>query len=392
MAVLLWYTSLNICRPQSRLYRRFSKRKQIAVATERELSDASLPSSTPERPRLIFATELDGTAVLAALRARGVLDFLATQGHVVVLDLTQLDDTRVAAARLLNQRGVGVIAGLSLSPEEGFGFNLQNYPLAQACYQSFSAWAREHDLRFEAVGLSIEPPLEDVAPDQRRGPRALLRRVWLARENVLYPAAQAAYNELSVTIHLDGYEVHTYQMPVIADDRRAGTTLIQRALDIIDLPSDLDVLMCSSSVPIDLFGYDLGGALIASYGSNADAIGVGSIGEGDPATDRHAPLPWAALRRDLLLAAQHTDTIYIYSLEDCVERDLLSRIAELDWESPAHPARVGRVLIALIRTVLLALLFAGRFGRATLAWGGWALAIFLWLRGRRSRLLRRQGE
>jgi hypothetical protein len=362
------------------------------VATERELSEATLPNSTPEQPRLIFATELDGVAALAALRAPGVLDFLAAQGHVVVLDLAQLGDAWVAAARLLNERGVGVIAGLSLSPEKGFGFNLQNYPLAQACYQSFSAWAREHDLQFEAVGLSIEPPLEDVGPDQRRGPRALLRRVWLARENVLYPAAQAAYNELSVTIRLDGYEVHTYQMPVIADDRRAGTTLIQRALDIIDLPSDLDVLMCSSSVPIDLFGYDLGGALIASYGANADAIGLGSIGEGDPATDRHTPLPWAALRRDLLLAAQHTDTIYIYSLEDCVARNLLPEIAGLDWEAPARPALGGRALIALIRTLLLAVLVAGRFGRRTLAWAGWALAIFLWLRGRRSRQTQRHGE
>ena len=257
--------------------------------------------------------------------------------------------------------------------------------MALGCYQGFHAWARQHDLRFEAVGLSIEPPLEDVAPDQRRGPRALLRRVWLARENVLYPSAQAAYNELSVAIHLDGYEVHTYQMPVIADDRRAGTTLIQRALDIIDLPSDLDVLMCSSIVPIDLFGYDLGGALIASYGANADAIGVGSIDEGDPATDRQAPLPWAALRRDLLLAAQHTDTIYIYSLEDCVARDLLPRIANLDWDAPARPAWGGRLLIALIRAALLAVLLAGRFGRTTLAWGGWALAIVLWLRGRRAR-------
>src|SRR5262249_10799956 len=135
---------------------------------------------------------------------------------------------------------------------------------------------------------------------------------------------------------------------------------------------------------------DLGGALIASYGANADAIGVGSIGEGDPATDRHVPLPWAAVRRDLLLAAQHTDTIYIYSLEDCVARDLLPQIASLDWQAPARPALAGRALIALIRAMLLAVLLGVRFGRRTLAWGGWALAIFLWLRGRRSRQIDRE--
>lgn len=360
-------------------------RKQIAVATEQELNDQALPHPAPERPRLIFATEQDAVGALAALRVPGVVDFLATQGHAVALDLAEIDDTWAHAARLLNQRGVGVIAGLSLSAEEGFGFNLQNYPLAIGCYQAFVNWARAHGLQFEAVGLSIEPPLQDVAPDQRRGPRALLRRLWLARENVLYPAAQAAYNELIVAIHLDGYEVHTYQMPAIADDRRVGTTLLQRALDIVDLQSDLDVLMCSSSVPIDLFGYDLGGALIASYGANADAIGVGSVGEGDPAIERHAPLPWRALQRDLLLAAQHTDTIYLYSLEDCVARDLLPKIASLAWDAPARPAAGRRALIGLLRGLVFAILMVGRFGRTALAWGGWVVAVFFWLRGRRAR-------
>jgi hypothetical protein len=361
------------------------------VATERELISESEPEPGPERPRLIFSTELGGAALLAALNAPRALDILAAHGFAVALGLAALDESRVEAVRLLNGRGVPAIGYLSLSPEEGFAFNLQNYPRALACYQAFHAWAREHELRFDAVGLSIESPMEDVEPDQRRGPRALLRRLWLARENILYPPARTAYSELIVAMHHDGYEVHTYQMPVIADDRRAGTTLIQRALDIVDLPSDLDVLMCSSSMPIELFGNDLGGALVASYGENADALGIGSIGDpglswgddGDAVAEEHAPLPWPALRRDLLLAAQHTDTIYIYSLEDCVERKLLSRIAALDWDAPAAPALRQRLVIGSLRGALFAALVAGRFGRSALAWGGWALAVFLWVRGRR---------
>jgi hypothetical protein len=340
--------------------------------------------SLPERPRLIFSTELLGQALLATLRTPGLLDTLAAQGHGVALTLTQLDDSAAQAARLLDERSVAAVACLSLSPEEGFAFNLQNYPRALACYQAFQAWAQQHGLRFEAVGLSIEPPLGDVAEERERGPRALARRFWLARENVLYPSACAAYSELIVAIHLDGYEVHTFQMPVIADDRRAGTTLIQRALDIVDLPSDLDVLMCSSSVPIDLLGDDLGGALIASYGSNADAIGVSSIEEGDPETEGRSPLPWPALRRDLLLAAQHTDTIYVYALEDCVARGLLPKIADLNWQAPARARPGRRVLIGLLRGLLFVVLVAGRFGRTALAWSGWALAIALWLRRRRA--------
>src|SRR5215212_5782400 len=295
---------------------------------------------------MILSTDLAGEELRMTLSAPGLLDLLATNGYGVALPLAQLDDSAAAAAQLLNQHGVAAVACLRLAPEKGFTFNLQNYPLALSCYQVFHTWARRHGLRFEAIGLSIEPPLQDVAEARQRRASALARRFWMARENILYPSAHAAYSELIVVMHLDGYEVHTFQMPVIADDRRAGTTLIQRALDIVDLAADLDVLMCSSIVPIEPLGDDLGGALIASYGSHADAIGIGSIDESDPPNldswvvessdwrgqsgERCAMLPWPALRRDLLLAAHYTDTIYIHSLEDCVVRELLPKIAALD--------------------------------------------------------------
>ncbi|MBS1964778.1 MAG: hypothetical protein JST60_03010, partial [Chloroflexi bacterium SZAS-1] len=247
------------------------------MATEHEsLNQHHTRSMASEHPRLMFTTELDAGALTRALNTPGILDMLAMQGYGVTLVLPQLDAARAQAVRLLNQRGIGVVASLCLPTEEGFAFNLQNYPRAFEHYSAFQAWARAEDIHFEAVALNIEPPLEDIAqmipPGRFVAARALLRRLWLARENILYPAAQAAYSELIVTMHLDGYEVHTFQMPVIADDRRAGTNLLQRALDIVDLPADVNVLMCSSSLPLDPFGNDLGGALIASYGESADAL------------------------------------------------------------------------------------------------------------------------
>jgi hypothetical protein len=349
---------------------------------------------------MILSTDLAGQELRAMLQTPGLLDLLATNGYGVALPLAQLDDAAADVAQLLNQHGVAAIACLRLAPEEGFTFNLQNYPLALGCYQDFHTWAHQHGLHFEAIGLSIEPPFQDMAEASQRSAGALARRFWLAHENILYPSAHAAYSELIVLMHLDGYEVHTFQLPVIADDRRAGTTLVQRALDIIDLPADLDVLMCSSIVPIEPLGDDLGGALIASYGSHADAIGIGSIDEADPpnfdswglediawrgqAGDQPVKLPWPALRRDLLLAAHYTDTIYIHSLEDCVARELLPKIAALNWDAPAQAKPSRRGLIVLLRGLLFGTLVAGRFGRTTLAVGGWVLAIALWLRGRRA--------
>jgi hypothetical protein len=181
-------------------------------------------------------------------------------------------------------------------------------------------------------------------------------------------------------IRHDGYEVHTYQIPLIADDRRAGTTLIQRALDVVDLPSDLEVLMCSSQVPVDALDDDLGGALIASYGESADAIGL-SAGPGADGSS----LPWLAIRRDLLLAAQYTDTIYLATLEEYVENGMFDRIAALDWSGRARAAPRRRLLVGLFRMLLLAVLLSGYVGWRALAWAGWGMALLLWVRLRRAK-------
>lgn len=335
------------------------------------------------RPQLFFFTELAPKAnLLEILQAPGAIEILSASGAGIALALTNFDEERVAVARLLMRYGIPIVGWLCLPVEEGFALNLANYPHAAARYQAMRAWVLEHDLQFSAVGLAIEPPADEADWSTWRAVRDFARGVWLARDNALYPAARAAYHELITTMHHDGYEVHTYQLPFVADDRRAGATLMQRALDILDLPSDVDVLMCSSQVPIDWLQNDLGGALVASYGPVVDAIGIGAVDLDEP--DEPA-LPWPALRRDLLLAAQHTDTIYIASLEYCVRNRVLSAIATLQWNTPVR-ARLGRrLLVGMARGLLLILLLTGRYGRTALAWIGWILALVLWVRGRRQR-------
>lgn len=348
--------------------------------TERELLASS---AVPEHPRLIFFCELEGAALAALLARPGLLEMLAARRYAVALSVARLDAAQAEAARLLNAHGISLVAWLLLPADVGATCNLQNYPQAIAHYRAFRAWALAHALKFDAVGMEIETPGNE-AQGQVWGLREVARRFWLASENLLYPSARAAYIEMIGAIRYDGYEVHTYQMPFIADDRRAGTTVIQRALDIMDLPADMDVLMCSSSIASDWLDNDLGGALIASYGPVADALGLGSTDE-EPGGEHGVHLRWPALRRDLLLAARYTDTIYIFSLEDCVERGLLAQIAALDWAAPVRAARGKRILVMVLRWMILAFLITGRFGPRTLAWAGWALSAWLWWRGRRAR-------
>ncbi|MFV9507757.1 MAG: hypothetical protein AB4911_24665 [Oscillochloridaceae bacterium umkhey_bin13] len=335
------------------------------------------------QPQLFFFCELASSELYAYLQSGALLHTLATHSYGLALatrDLTAID---AAVVRLLNQHQIPVVAWLILPPSEGVWFNLQNYPQALEHYTAFQTWARAEGLQFAAIGLDFEPPSADLDRIQHWGAREVLRRIWLARENVLFASARTAYTELIARIHHDGYEVHTYQLPFLADDRRAGTTLAQRALDILDLPVDLEVLMCYSSAPIETLGHDLGGALITSYGPTADSIAVGTLSgstvrqgsaEGLPA------LSWAALERDLLLAANYTDTIYVYSLEGCLERDLLPRLTSLNWSRSTQPVLSKRVLVSLLRSSMLVGLLTARFSRTLLAWSGWILFLGLLFR------------
>jgi hypothetical protein len=348
-----------------------------------------------DQPHLIFSTELDGMALYNLLLRDGLIEELAAQQCGIAVAICDFNQARIEAIHQLNAHGIYTVAWLLLPANEGYWFNLQNYPQAIEHYRNFRAWAWEHHLQFQAIGIDIEPPQSEVVHMQRWRLRDLARRLWLAHENVLYRAARSAYTELIAEIQRDGYEAHVYQFPLIADDRRAGTSLIQRALDIVDLPADLEVLMCYSSMPIESLGNDLGGALIASYGPAADSIGVGSTGvhisPGDTVEhDNTVPsLPWEALERDMLLACRYTDTIYVSSLEGCVERGLLPRIATIDWSSEPHDTGRWRVLIETMRTLLLLALLLARFYRVLFAWLGWFVALVLlvqhWRQGRHTR-------
>jgi hypothetical protein len=341
------------------------------------------PVST--KPQLFFFSEASGAELLQLIEQPQVLDILLSQNYGLVVSVAQLDHHLVQAIRTLNAQNIPLIAWLLLPPEQGFALNLQNYPQVCAHYETFREWAKRHSLDFQGVGLEI-----DVVPSESlQSPtwelRELLRRMWLANENVLYPAARAAYVELVGMIRHDGYEVHSYQLPLIADERSIGTTLLQRALDIMDLPTDLEVLVCSSCVSTDHIQRDLEGALIRNYGSQADAIAIGTTDD-DGSGDRHiVRLEWPAIKRDLLLASRYSDTIFIFSFEDCVRRNVLPQIAALNWLQPARASNSKYLLLKAVRLFLRAILVIVRFGPWTIAWAGWGVALWFWWSGFRYR-------
>jgi hypothetical protein len=84
--------------------------------------------------------------------------------------------------------------------------------------------------------------------------------------------SKAAYRRLVGQIRADGWPVENYQFPLIADERQAGSALLQR-LALVDVATDREVWMLYSS-----FLRALGPGLIWAYGPEAAAIAVGTTG------------------------------------------------------------------------------------------------------------------
>jgi hypothetical protein len=348
-------------------------------------SEPSVSSFALGHPQIIFFTEQDDQVLHRLLLQEGVLEDLAEHRGGIALALLELNECRADIVRLLNARGILTVAWLLLPPEEGYWFNLQNYPQAVERYRAFHSWARSNQLHFDAIGLDIEPSAEPFSPSGgwaggwMRKVRELTRRFWDAQEYMIYLAACSTYTALIAEMHRDGYEVHTYQLPLLVDDRQAGTTLLQRAMDIVDLPSDLEVLLCSNRLTVGHPRGEMGRALIASYGPSADGIGLGStcVHPGRSFKKGWPPLSWEQLRQEVLLAARYTDMIYLFSFEGCVERGLLSRLKTLDWSREGTIPLLPSVQVETMRAGLFVVLLLTRFYRTLLAWLGWGVAVVL---------------
>ena len=338
--------------------------------------------ATEMMPEIVFFTELDANALQKLLARPGVLDLLAQMNCAVSMALTEKSETRARTVRTLTERGIKVHARLLLSEDAGIWFNVDNYPQAIARYHAFRAWARDEHLDFDAVGLDMEPPLYHVPRLTPPTIWSMLHLLIAAGSNTLFPAASRAYVDLAAQIRADGYAVHSYQYPLIVDDRRSDATLFQRALHVVDLPADVEVLLCYSSVvPRAIFGSDLGGALITEYGAYADSIGVGSTGGGldlDALDDGHRyRLRWATFERDLRLAATYTDMIHIFSLEGTCASGFLERLPGFDWDGVTRVAWHHRAMMYAVRFVINAALWWSRWGWGFLGWLGWVVVAII---------------
>jgi hypothetical protein len=304
--------------------------------------------------RLTFGCELQTDELHDLFADPVVTDTLLELGGGVSLGLLDLSAGRAAVIRQLNEAGVPVTAWLLLPREQGYWFNADNAPQATARYAEFRAWTAQHGLHWAGIGVDIEPDFTEM--QQLLGGkrwRLLPRLLGRAFDGERVRRAQANYAALLAQMRSDGYRVESYQFPFIVDERRAGSTLLQRMFGLVDLQADREVLMLYTS-----FTPGIGSALLSSYAPDAQGIAVGITGSGVEPEGFATPLSWEELARDLRLAGGWHDEIFVYSLEGCVHQGLLAQLRGFDWDQTVTPPLKACRRVKGLRKVLQAILWS----------------------------------
>ena len=280
-------------------------------------------------PKITFFCEVEASKLQELFDDKIIADLLALKASVSlgILDLSPERENTVAR---LNRAGVPVIAWLLLPRDQGYWFNLYNVSQAYVRYTDVCDWAKEHDLVFSGFGLDIEPDMRELSGLTTQRWRTISAMLLRTFNRKIHRKARKEYQALVAQIQADGYPVDSYQFPIINDERRAGSTFLQRLLGLVDIDVDREVWMLYSN-----FLRPHGAGLIASYAPEAQAIGLGSTGGGvDVEFGNFPALRWDEFERDLRLAWNWCNDLHIFSLEGCVQHGYLSQLRKFAWDYP----------------------------------------------------------
>ncbi|HML41077.1 MAG TPA: hypothetical protein PKD23_10360 [Bellilinea sp.] len=282
-------------------------------------------------PALTFFVELDPPELAALFNDEHMIAQLKTMAAHLSIGLKDLSPERAAVIKKLNGLDIPVTAWLLLPHSQGYWFNLDNIDQAERRYEDFLVWTKHFSLKWDRVGLDIEPDIHLVQSYKDgfwSGLKYAASKLFSRKDT---GEAAFRYKALVRRIHQDGYVVESYQMPRMQDARNAKSNLLETLVGTVDLPVDEEILMTYSS-----FERPYGHANVINYGREARALGLGSTGGGvdlEGVADTR-PLSWEELEKDLLLAHHLGVKIYVFSLEGCVREGYLDRIMTMNWNQP----------------------------------------------------------
>ena len=280
------------------------------------------------RPQLFFACCDQGISDLQSWMSNPEVISQLQELHAgLAVEISDFSAERAQAVRKLNEANIPLTAWMVLSREQGHYLNGFNAPEAEERFTQFEKWTRENGLKWGAVGLDIEPNFQQLQEVHKHKGAF----IWLLTKRFFdygqVGRARAAYSTLIRRIQAAGYPVQTYQMPFLAEEREAHSTLIERLFGIVDVRGNDEVLMAYSS-----FNHATGGAMALVYGPLTQTLAVGSTLDDEAARAAGmAALSWEEFSRDLIVASHFSHVVGVYSLEGCIRQGFMPRIASLDW-------------------------------------------------------------
>jgi hypothetical protein len=242
----------------------------------------------------------------------------------------------------LSGAGIPVIASLVVPGEQGYYLNSENAPEAGERFTEFQQWTARYHLHWSAIGLDIEPDIrlfENLLHHRvRLVPRLFVRYFEFSK----MCRAREVYGDLIRRMQSQGYDVQTYQLPLIIAERKAHVTLLERLLGIVDVRGNEEVVMIYTS-----FNKALGSSIIWTLGPDAQEIAIGTTVGGE-----HG-LNWNEFSQDLIVAARFSNTVGVFNLEGSVQCNYLSRLETMNWNqsvsiSAQSLAKAHRLRMAII--------------------------------------------
>lgn len=306
----------------------------------------------PVPRQLIFFTELEKEPLNELFSTDGLIDQLARLQACVSMGMLDLSAERAAVVRRLNARGIPLVAWQLLPKEHGYWYHLGSADQAVMRYQQFREWSLKEDLHWDAIGIDIEPDINEFQELLKYNFRTLLSLVKRLWNKKLSADATATYESLIARMHSDGYAVHSYECFFAADERVTGSSILSRLFGLAKVTADKHVGMLYSS-----FFRPYGVAVLETYATAFDTAAVGITGGGVEleGLEDKAPMNWDEFSRDLRIAGQGQQEVHVFSLEGCARQGFLERLDGFDWEEPPTSTSKGwMLLISLLRYCALA--------------------------------------
>jgi len=291
-------------------------------------------------PDLVFFCELDTPVLRQIVDDGSTLPLLSKLNATICLAVQDMSRERAEIVKDLNMAGIPVSAWINQDRSIDYRSMIEAAEATNRKFEAFKFWTIQQGLTWRAVGLDL-PPDRRVVDKANRNPwfrfTAGVRNMAAFSK---YNKASRYYKSLANQIRAEGFLLEAYHVPILLDERILKTNLAKRFYGLFDFRADREiVLLYNECVQSNLTGY------IWSYGKDSRYIGFGGLPTDETSIRSSNHLEWNILAQELQLAFQWANAIYIFSLEDCLQRSILPNLVGFGWDKMTFdPSQQGRLL------------------------------------------------